>query len=43
VIWIKKFLGLLLALLGVAMVAAAIYVYRAFPSLDGELKAPGSP
>ena len=40
-IWIKRLLGLLLALLCVAMVVAAIYVYRAFPSLDGELKAPG--
>ena len=41
VIWIKRLLCLLLALMCVAMVAAAIYVYRAFPSLDGELKAPG--
>jgi hypothetical protein len=43
VIWFKRLSGLLLALLCVAMVSAAIYVYRAFPSLDGELKAPGSP
>ena len=40
-IWIKRLLFLLLALLCVAVVVAAIYVYRTFPSLDGELRAPG--
>ena len=39
--WFKRFLWLLLALLVLLACAAGIYVNRAFPALDGELKATG--
>ncbi|MFC6280949.1 MULTISPECIES: penicillin acylase family protein [Polaromonas] len=40
-IWFKRTLGSLGALLLVAVGVAGVYVYRAFPALDGELQAAG--
>ena len=40
-IWFKRFLAALAALLLLAAAAAGIYVYRASPALDGELQAAG--
>ena len=39
--WFKRFFSLLLLLLLVAAASAAIYVYRAFPALDGALQVTG--
>jgi penicillin amidase len=38
---LKRLGSVLLALLGLLLAAAAVYVARSFPTLDGELKAPG--
>lgn len=40
-VWFKRILGSLGALLLVAAAIAGVYVYRAFPALDGELQAAG--
>lgn len=40
-IWFKRFFAALAALLLLAAAAAGIYVYRAGPALDGELRAAG--
>ncbi|MCZ8257274.1 MAG: penicillin acylase family protein [Polaromonas sp.] len=40
-IWLKRLSAGLLVLVLLAAAAAAIYVYRAFPALDGELKVGG--
>ena len=40
-VWVKRFFGLLLLLVAVLAAVLAVYVYRSFPALDGELKLAG--
>ncbi|MDP1953079.1 MAG: penicillin acylase family protein [Polaromonas sp.] len=40
-VWTKRFFGLLLLLAVLLAAALAVYVYRSFPALDGELKLAG--
>ena len=40
-VWIKRFFGAVLLLVLLLAAAIAIYVYRSFPALDGELKVSG--
>lgn len=40
-VWVKRFLGLLLLLAVLLATVLAVYVYRSFPALDGELKLAG--
>lgn len=40
-VWFKRLLAVLAALLLIAAAAAGIYIYRAAPALDGELRAEG--
>ena len=40
-LWIKRFLQAIAALLLVAIVAVGIFVWRSIPQLDGDMRAPG--